>query len=508
MSERWLGDMDSEAFRRWGHRLVDWVAGYLAEVEKYPVLSPLRPGGVRRKCDPRAPEKAEDFDAIVADFESVVLPGITHWNHPSFFAYFPSTGSAPGILGELLIAALNVNGMLWRTAPAAAELEEATADWVRQMLGLPDEFWGVLQDTASVATLCAMAAARDALHELRAGEDGLAGRPEVPRLRLYASAEAHSSIDKAARLLGLGQSNVRRVDTDADYRMDPAALEREIEEDRRVGRRPFCVVATAGTTSTTSVDPLEEIATICARHRLWLHVDAAYAGAAALVEEKRGLFRGWERADSIVVNPHKWMFTPMDCSLLLTRRPEALRAALRVVPEYLRTEEGERETVHNLMEYGVALGRRFRALKLWIVLRYFGREGIAARLREHMRLARLFANWVDSDPDFERVAPVPFGTVCFRSRPRDLADRLARSKPEDAARVEGFLNDLNESLLNRLNSSGRLFLSHTRLDGRYILRLAVGNIRTKESHVRAAWEEIRAAAADLDDELRAGELMF
>lgn len=508
MTERWLGDMDPQTFRRWGHRLVDWMAGYLAAVEKYPVLSPVTPGGVRRKCDPAAPERPEDFDAIFADFESVVLPGITHWNHPSFFAYLPSTGSAPGILGEFLIAGLNVNGMLWRTAPAATELEEVVLDWLRQMLGLPEAFWGVLQDTASVASLCAIAAARDGVAGLQVGESGLAGRAEIPRLRLYTSQEAHSSIDKAGRILGLGQSNVRRIATDADYQMDPAALERAIQEDLRAGMRPFCVVATAGTTSTTSVDPLDEIATISARHGLWLHVDAAYAGAAALLPEKRHLFAGWERADSIVINPHKWLFTPIDCSALLTRRPEALRAALGVLPEYLRTEEGDRASVHNLMDYGVALGRRFRALKLWIVLRYFGREGIAERIQEHIRLAQLFASWVDADPDFEQMAPVPFGTVCFRYRPGDVAERLRGTKPEEASRIDGFLDDFNESLLNRLNAGGKLLLSHTRLNGRYTLRFAVGNIRTTESHVRAAWHGIRAMAAELDEELRVGDLMF
>ncbi|MGH7546358.1 MAG: pyridoxal phosphate-dependent decarboxylase family protein [Gemmatimonadota bacterium] len=500
------GDMPVEEFRVWGHRLVDWVAEYLAHVDRYPVLSAVAPGEVRRRLAAAPPEEPEDVERIFADFQSAVLPGITHWNHPSFFAYFPSVGSGPGILGELLTAALNVNGMLWRCAPAATELEELAVDWLRQMLGLPEAFWGVLEDTASSSSLCAIAAARDAIADLDVNQEGLPGRREVPRLVLYASQEAHSSIDKAARILGLGQSNVRRVEADDDFRMDVRALRTAIEADLREAARPFCVVATIGTTSTTSVDPVHEIADVCAHYGLWLHVDAAYAGAAAAVPEKRDLFEGWARADSIVVNPHKWLFTPMDCSALWTRRPEALRGALSVVPEYLRTKEGDTQSVRNLMDYGIPLGRRFRALKLWMVLRAFGREGIAERLREHMRWAQELAGWVDDDPDFQRMAPAPFSTVCFRAQPHDLRARAGNGEESD--RVEAYLDTLNECLMNRLNAGGRLFLSHTKVRDRYVLRFAIGNLRTTEAHVRRAWEEIQATAADLADELRIGALMF
>jgi aromatic-L-amino-acid decarboxylase len=381
-------------------------------------------------------------------------------------------------------------------------------DWLRQLLGLPDAFWGVIEDTASTSSLCAIAAARDALADLDVNEEGLSGRPEVPRLRLYASAEAHSSIDKAARILGLGQTSVCRVATDEEYRMRVDDLRDAIESDLRRGVRPFCVVATIGTTSTTSVDPVNEIADVCAHYGLWLHVDAAYAGAAAAVPETRSLFEGWARADSIVVNPHKWLFTPVDCSALLTRRADALRNALSVVPEYLRTKEGDTESVRNLMDYGIALGRRFRALKLWIVLRYFGRDGIVERLRDHLRWAQELATWVDEDPDFERVAPVPFSTVCFRVYPHDLCARAENGDEAERARVESYLDTLNECLLSRVNAGGRLFLSHTRLRDRYVLRLAIGNIRTTEAHVRRAWDEIQATAAELDDELRIGALMY
>lgn len=504
---RW-GDMPPDEFRRWGHRLVDWVAEYLEHVGRHPVLATALPGEIRRKCPPAPPDQPEDFERILADFESAILPGITHWNHPSFFAYFPSVGSGPGILGELLIAALNVNAMLWRTSPAATELEEVVTDWLRQMLGLPEAFWGVLMDTASTSSLCAIAAARDAIADLRINEEGLPGRAQVPRLRLYASQEAHSSIDKAARILGLGQANVHRVATDDELRMDVGALRRAIEADREEGARPFCVVATVGTTSSTSVDPVGAIADLCAEHGLWLHVDAAYAGAAAALPEKRALFEGWERADTIVVNPHKWLFTPMDCSAFFTRRPDDVRRALSVVPEYLRTKEGDTEAVRNLMDYGVPLGRRFRALKLWMVLRRFGREGIADRVRRHIELAERFAQWVHDDADFERMAPVPFSTVCFRARPHDLGRRAAEGDEQERRQVGTYLDTLNECLLNRLNATGRLFLSHTRLGGRYVLRFAIGNIRTTEAHVRRAWEEIQATAADLDDELRIGALMY
>ncbi len=484
MAETTRSDMPVEEFRRFGHQVVEWIADYLAEIERYPVLARVRPGEIRERLPAHPPVEGEPFEAILRDFERIVLPGITHWNHPGFMAYFAITGSGPGILGELLAAALNVNAMLWKTSPAATELEQVVLDWLRQMLGLPPEFEGIIYDTASISSLCALAAAREAVG-LGVREEGLAGRAELPRLRLYTSEEAHSSIEKGAIVLGLGQAGVRKIPTDEAFRMDVKALERAIEEDRAAGWRPFCVVATVGTTSTTSIDPVAEIARVCERSRLWLHVDAAYAGAAAIVPEFRHVLEGCERADSLVVNPHKWLFTPIDLSAFYCRRMDVLRRAFSLVPEYLRTEEDE---VRNFMDYGPQLGRRFRALKLWMVIRYFGREGLAARIREHIRLAQHFAAWVDADPDFERLAPTPLSTVCFRARPRGWA------------LSEAELDRFNEALLEAVNVTGECFLSHTRVRGQLALRLAIGNVRTSERHVRRAWELLRAHAARLQAE--------
>ncbi|MDR7414878.1 MAG: pyridoxal-dependent decarboxylase [Armatimonadota bacterium] len=467
-----------ELFLQGLERLGRWIADYLDHSERYPVLARVRPGEIREKLPPSPPEDPEPFERIFTDFQEILLPGITHWNHPGFFAYFAITGSAPGVLGEVLCAALNVNGMLWRTCPAATELEEVTLDWLRQLLGLPPRF-GIIMDTASVASLCAMAAARESLG-LGIREQGMAGRPDLPRLRIYTSEHAHSSIEKGAIVLGFGQEGVRKIPVDGEFRMRPDALAEAIEEDLRAGWRPAGVVATVGTTSTTSVDPVPEIAEICERYGIWLHVDAAYAGVAAILPEKRHVLAGCERADSLVVNPHKWLTVPIDCSAFYTRRPEVLRRAFSLVPEYLRTPE---EDAVNFMDYGIQLGRRFRALKLWMVLRMFGASGLREMVRRHIALAREFAGWVDEDPDFERMAPVPFSTVCFRARPRGV--------PEEA------LDALNEQLLEAVNRTGEAYLSHTRLDGRLVLRLAIGHLRTEHRHVRRCWELLRERLADL-----------
>ncbi|HEX2501161.1 MAG TPA: pyridoxal-dependent decarboxylase [Methylomirabilota bacterium] len=477
-----LGDLDPEEFRRHAHEAVDWIAGFLAAPGRYPVLARVKPGEVRDALPATAPDDPEPLDRILADFERVILPGVTHWNHPGFFAYFAISGSAPGILGELLCAALNVNAMLWRTSPAATELEEVVLDWLRQLLGLPAGFRGVIYDTASISTLCALAAAREAAG-LDVREQGMAGRADLPRLRVYTSEQAHSSVEKGAIVLGLGRGGVRKIPTDAEFRMDPSALSRAVAEDRAAGWRPIAVCATIGTTGTTSVDPVPAVADVAAREGLWLHVDAAYGGVAAILPERREVLAGCERADSIVVNPHKWLFTPIDCSALFCRRPDVLKRAFTLVPSFLQTPEGS--AVENYMDWGPQLGRRFRALKLWMVLRAFGRSGIEARLREHMRLGRLFAEWVDGDPDWERIAPVPFSTVVFRLRPRGWAADDSR------------LNGLNERLLEGVNASGDVFLSHVVLGGRYALRLAIGNIRTEERHVVRAWEILRAQALRL-----------
>ena len=428
-------------FRDDGAAALEWVAAYLDRLREFPVLAQVEPGEIRSRLPDQAPEAPEPFAAVLRDLDAVLMDGITHWQSPRYFAYFANTGSEPGILAELLIAGLNQVGILWRTSPALQELEEATLDWLRQLLGLPPEFQGHIEDTASVGTLAALAAARGAAP----------GRRVV-----LASEHAHSSVDKAARILEL---ELRKVPVDDAYRLRADALELA---------DACAVVATIGTTSTASVDPVPELAAACEDAGAWLHVDAAYAGAAAVCEELRPLFAGWERADSVVVNPHKWLATPMDCSALWTRRVEAFRDAFSLVPEYLRVSE----EVMSLNEVSVPLGRRFRALKLWAVLRCFGREGLQAMIREHVRLAAEFERWVEAEPGWEVSAPRLFSLVCFRRAGSD-AD--------------------NEALLERVNASGEVFLSHTRLDGRYVLRLAIGNARTTEDDVRLAWDVLRRA---------------
>ncbi|HEX8282102.1 MAG TPA: pyridoxal-dependent decarboxylase [Pyrinomonadaceae bacterium] len=483
------GDMSAEEFRRYGREAVDFVADYLANLEAHPVLAQVEPGQLRSQLPASPPEMGEPMSEILADVGKLVVPALTHWNHPSFFAYFATSASAPGILGELLSAAFDAKGMLWRTSPASTELEEVALDWLRQLMGLPPEFGGVIYDTASVATMHAVAAAREALN-LNIREDGMSGRPELPLLRLYASEQAHSSVEKALIALGLGQRSLVKVPADVEFRMDVAALKSLIEKDRAAGALPFCVVATVGTTSTTSVDPVPEIADVCEREKLWLHVDAAYAGSAAVVPEMRDVLAGCERADSLVTNPHKWLFTPFDLSALYCRRLDVLRRAFTLTPEYLRAPEaGE---VRNGSDYGVQLGRRFRALKLWMILRYFGHEGLAARIREHCRLAREFAGWVKESDAWELLAPVPFSVVCFRARPKVEGE----ADDERASRLDA----LNERLMNAANATGEIFLSHTKLNGLFTLRLAVGNIRTAERHVRRAWELLNEKLSEITSE--------
>jgi aromatic-L-amino-acid decarboxylase len=464
-----LGDMPTDEFRRHAHTLADWAAGYFEQIETHAVLSQVAPGDVVRALPARAPEVPEPFEDLIADLDRLIVPASTHWNHPGFFAYFAITGSAPAVLMDLVSSTLNQQAMLWRTSPAATELEEVTLRWLAQLMHLPDAVEGVIYDTASISTLHALAAAREvAVPDVRTL--GLAGR-DLPPLRVYCSEHAHSSVDKAVIALGLGHQSLRRVPADADFRMQAPALAEAIAEDRAAGYLPIAVVASVGTTSSTSVDDVAGVADVCERERLWLHVDAAYAGVMAMVPEFEWMRAGFDRADSLVVNPHKWLFTPFDLSVLFTRRMDVIRRAFSLTPEYLKTSEPG--TVRNLMDTGIQLGRRFRSLKLWAVLRYFGAEGIRARLREHVRLAQLFASWVDADPKWERVAPVPFSVVCFRFKGSD-AD--------------------NQAILEAVNKSGDVFLSHTALDGRIVLRLAVGNIRTEERHLRRAWELLTAAA--------------
>ena len=481
-TETMLGDMPVTEFRKVGHQLVDWVADYLEHVDERPVLPGVKPGDVRRSLPSEPPHKPERMEDIVADVDRFIMPGVTHWNHPRFHAYFNSTASSPGILAEFLSAALNVNGMVWQSCPAVTELEEVALDWLRQMLGLPGQFSGVIYDTASTSTLHGIAMAREALEDLRTREEGLAGRPEVPRLRAYISEFAHSSVEKAIITLGFGMNAVRKIPVDDKFRMKIPELEAAIAEDRKNGVRPFCVVATVGTTSCTSIDPVPAIADVCEREHLWLHVDAAYGGSAAIIPEMRYILDGCERADSLVVNPHKWMFVPVDLSAFYTRSPDILRRAFSLVPEYLRTSHDN--AARNLMDYGVPLGRRFRALKLWFVIRYFGWDGLADRLRDHLRLAKQFAGWVSAHPSFELLAPVDFGTVCFRAHPHGMTDEQA-------------LNTLNERLLHATNGRRETFLSHTKLGGMYTLRIAIGHIQTRDSHVQSTWELVQRELKNL-----------
>jgi aromatic-L-amino-acid decarboxylase len=506
-------DMAGEEFRKYGYEAVDWIANYLDHVGELPVLSQIAPGSIKNNQPDHAPQYGENMEQLLADVDRVILPGVTHWNHPAFFAYFAISGSAPGILGEMFAAALNVNAMMWRTSPAATELEEVTVAWLRKLIGLPDRFDGVIYDTASISTLVAIAAAREAVPGLRVREEGLAaplatagpgqegssGGLVPPRLRLYCSEHTHSSIDKAAITLGLGQAGVRKIPTDSEFRMEPSALQQAIKEDRASGWLPFCVVATVGTTSTTSIDPVPAIADICELESLWLHVDAAYGGSAAVVPEMRWVLEGAERSDSMVLNPHKWMFVPVDLSVLFCRRMEVLGRAFSLVPEYLRTPGADQ--VANFMDYGPQLGRRFRAIKLWFVLRYYGAEGLAQRIRNHIELAKEFAGWVDASEGFERMAPTPLSTVCFRSRPHELAPESSIYL-ESPAECAAYLETLNETLMAKVNSDGKIFLSHTKLNGKFTLRLAIGNIRTTRQHVELAWDLVRTEASRLDREIR------
>jgi aromatic-L-amino-acid/L-tryptophan decarboxylase len=475
--------LDPSEFRRHGHALVEWIADYLSGSERYPVLSRVSPGDVGRALPDSPPEAGERFDEIFTDFERIIVPALTHWNHPGFLAYFPATTSASGVLAEFLSAALNQQAMLWRTSPAATELEEVSLAWLRKLIGLPETFEGVIYDTASISSLHALAAARQtAVPHVR--ERGLAARSDIGPLRIYCSEQAHSSIDKAVLTLGLGQSSLRRIPVDRQHRMRPETLREAIDEDGRAGITPVAVVATIGTTSTAAVDPVGAVAEICAERGVWLHVDAAYAGVAAMLPECAPHFVGWERADSVVVNPHKWLFTPFDLSAFYCRRMDVVRGAFSLVPEYLRTREGS-AGVRNLMDTGIQLGRRFRSLKLWMILRHFGAARLRAVLREHIRLAQEFARRVDEHPDFERLAPVEFAVVCFRANPRAL--HLGAEE----------LDLFNERLLDTVNSSGEVFLSHTRIDGMFTIRIAIGHLRTTITHTHRAWELLLQQTAAL-----------
>lgn len=463
-----LGDISAKDFRRFGYQIVDWIANYSENIEEFPVLSQIEPGWLAGNLPTSAPENGEDLQEAIADLDRLILPAVTHWNHPNFHGLFSTSTSSVGVFGEMLAAAFDMKAMLWRTSPASTELEAVTLDWVRQMLGLPGDFDGIIYDTASVSTMHAIAAARE-----RAGlgirEKGMSGRDDLPMLRVYASEHVHSSIDKSVITLGLGTRSLRKIACNDRFEMNAEALAEAIEDDIEAGFLPICVIPTIGTTSTSSVDPVDAVADICEKYGIWMHVDAAYAGSAAILPEMRDKFVGWERADSIVFNPHKWMFTPFDLSVLYCRDMDMLKQAFSLVPEYLKTNE--QSTVRNGMDYGIQLGRRFRSLKLWFVLRYFGREGLIARIREHCRLANLFAGWVEASDEFELLAPVPFALVCFHACPPGVED----------------LDAFNEKLMNDLNASGEAYISHTKLNGKLTLRVSIGSVHAEERHIEKTW---------------------
>jgi aromatic-L-amino-acid decarboxylase len=469
--------MTPEEFRRHGHAVVDWIADYYGRIESYPVLSRAQPGEIRASLPADPPAEGESFPAILADIEKLILPGITHWQSPNFYAYFPSNASGPAILGDLLSSGLGVQGMLWATSPACTELETHVLDWLVHMLGLPQNFLstssggGVIQDTASSASLCALLAARERATDFASNRRGCDGK-----LVAYTSSQAHSSLEKGAQIAGIGRDNLRLIETDETFAMRPEALRRQIEQDHRASLVPFFVCATVGTTSSNAIDPVPEIARVCGEHKLWLHVDAAMSGTAALCPEFRHTHAGVESADSYCFNPHKWMFTNFDCDCFYVADRKALIQTLSVLPEYLRNQATETGAVIDYRDWQIPLGRRFRALKLWFVIRHYGVEGLQHHIRQHVAWAQKFAGWVRKDERFELAAPAPLNLVCFRHRGGD---------------------QINQSLMDHLNRSGDLYLTHTRLDSRLTLRLCVGQTNTTERHVEKAWKRIQEEAAKL-----------
>ena len=460
--------MSPEEFRKAAYRHADWIAKYFERVREYPVASPTQPGDLLAALPTSAPEQGEAIERIFEDFQTQIVPGLTLWNHPRFFAYFSVSSAPPSVLAELLTATLNINAMLWKSSPAATELEQVTLSWLRQWLALPEEFFGIIYDTASIGVLQAIGAAREWV------DPDCRTKGMRPGLTVYISEHTHSSSEKAAITLGFGQENVRKIPVDAQFRMRADLLESALKADVRTGKRPCCIVASVGSTSTTAIDPVARIADIAERYNAWLHVDAAYGGPAAVVPEMRGILEGADRAHSLILNPHKWLYVSIDCSVLYTRHPDVLRRASSLAAEYLRTAEDDR--VVNYMDYGVQLGRRFRALKLWYVFRYYGREGIVAMLRESLRLAQLLKTLIEADADFEVSAPVSLSLICFRHRAG---------------------NELNERLLREINATGKAFLSHTVLNGRFVLRFAIGNFQTGEQDIRETWSLIRETAREL-----------
>ena len=466
--------MTPEEFRRHGHAVVDWIADYYKRIESYPVLSQAKPGEIRASLPSAAPAKGEPFAAILAEVEKLILPGVTHWQSPNFFAYFPCNASGTAILGDLLSSGLGVQGMLWATSPACTELETHVLDWLVPMLGLPEKFLststggGVIQDTASSSSLCALLAGRERATNYSSNAKGSDGK-----LVAYCSTQTHSSVEKAAKIAGLGAANLRAIAVDENFAMRSDELARQIVQDKSKGLTPCFVCATVGTTSSNAIDPVPEIARICREHGIWLHVDAAMSGTAALCPEFRDIHRGVEFADSYCFNPHKWMFTNFDCDVFYVADRKALIQTLSVLPEYLRNQATESGAVIDYRDWQIPLGRRFRALKLWFVLRHYGVEGLQHHIRQHIALAQEFANWVRADSRFELAAPAPLNLICFRLKAGDAA---------------------NQSLMDRLNRSGDLYLTHTKLNGKFTLRMSIGGTNTQRRHVERAWKRIQEEA--------------
>ncbi len=468
--------MNNAEFREWAHRLADHMADYYENIESYPVKSKVKPGEIFSQLPANAPDKGEDMSEIMSDFEKIIMPGMTHWQSPDFYAYFPANGSYPSILAEMLTASLGAQCMVWDTSPAAAELEEMIMNWLKTMTGLPSGWHGVIQDTASTSTLAAILCAREKLSGYTINNEGFTGNE---KLRVYCSTETHSSVEKAVKIAGLGRENLVKIETDVQYRMDATLLQKAISADTAAGFKPLCVVATLGTTGSTSIDPLGAIAAICEKEGIWLHIDAAYAGTALILPEYRWMIEGIEKADSFVFNPHKWMFTNFDCSAYFVKDKEALLRTFEILPEYLKTVS--RGKVNDYRDWGIPLGRRFRALKLWFVIRSFGVTKLQEMVREHIRIARWFEQKVVDQSGFEIMAPVPLSLVCFRYRPSCVIGT-------------DNLNKVNEELLGKLNASGKIFLTHTKLKGQYTLRMSIAGNLTTQKHVEKAWELIKETA--------------
>jgi aromatic-L-amino-acid/L-tryptophan decarboxylase len=467
--------MTTEEFRKHAHELVDWMAGYMENVEKYPVKSPVKPGEIISQLPDNPPLKPESFDTLMKDFEEIIMPGITHWQSPNFFAYFPANTSPPSILAEMIISTLSAQCMIWETSPAATELEEKMMIWLRDLIGLPSDFEGVIQDTASTATLAAIISAREKSTGFRINKEGAFSEAT---LRIYCSEQTHSSVDKAVKICGIGSRNLVKVPVKNDFSMDASKLREAVETDRRKGYHPCCVIATIGTTGTTAVDPLRAIGEICSENDMWLHVDAAMGGTALILPEFQWMLDGREYIDSLVFNPHKWMFTNFDCSAYFVKNPEHLIKTFEILPEYLKTRT--RGRVNDYRDWGVPLGRRFRALKLWSVIRMYGVEGLREKIRYHIKLAAQLSEMISQEDDFEMLAPVTINVVCFRFRPAGMNE-------ED-------LNKTNERLNHRLNDTGKIYLTHTVINGTYTLRMVTGQTNVKLEHVETAWDLIRSMA--------------